>query len=189
MENQKEMVEFIKWIATNPEEIVAVINGMTRSEEGKKSLQELFTKFKASKQNTGKFKNGGRINKFQPGGYFGYRSTMHQPVYEGFRMTPTETETYRQDDSGYYNRFVNTSGDTIFTYRPNYGELYTINSHSGNRRGAYSNIRGNKLNLSAEQLASIIDRVNNMIEGEAVRSERMFGWPNLSNLPSRSFKK
>ena len=26
---------------------------------------------------------------------------------------------------GYYNRFANTSGDTIFTYRPNYGELYT----------------------------------------------------------------
>ena len=42
MENQKEMVEFVKWIAT----LIVVINGMTQ-QEGKKSLQELFAKFQS----------------------------------------------------------------------------------------------------------------------------------------------
>ena len=72
MENQKKMVEFVKWIATNvkgfekstPEEIVTAINGMAQSEEGKKSLQDLFTKFKASKQ---KFQMGGMIPRFNGG--------------------------------------------------------------------------------------------------------------------------
>lgn len=73
MENQKEMVEFIKWIATNvkgfekstPEEIVTAINGMAQSEEGKKSLQELYTQFQASKK---KFQFGGIIPRMQGGG-------------------------------------------------------------------------------------------------------------------------
>lgn len=74
MENQKEMVEFVKWIATNvkgfekstPEEIVTAINGMAQSEEGKKSLQELYTQFQASKK---KFQLGG-IFKFDGGSKF-----------------------------------------------------------------------------------------------------------------------
>ena len=73
MENQKEMVEFVKWIATNvkgfekstPEEIVTAINGMAQSEEGKKSLQELYTQFQSSKK---KFQFGGIIPRMQGGG-------------------------------------------------------------------------------------------------------------------------
>lgn len=94
MENQKELVEFVKWIATNvkgfekstPEEIVNAINGMAQSEEGKKSLQELFVKFKSSKQ---KFQMGGLINKFGGGSKFnretkptGLRGWYWEPTFQ-----------------------------------------------------------------------------------------------------------
>lgn len=81
MENQKEMVEFVKWIATNPEEIVAVINGMTQSEEGKKSLQELFAKFQSSKQ---KFQMGGVIPRMQYGGDTLRYTTLRPIVSTGY---------------------------------------------------------------------------------------------------------
>ena len=93
MENQKEMVEFVKWIATNvkgfekstPEEIVTAINGMAQSEEGKKSLQELYTQFQSSKK---KFQLGG-IFKFDGGSKFnretkptGLRGWNWKPIFQ-----------------------------------------------------------------------------------------------------------
>lgn len=91
MEKQKEMVEFIKWISTNikgfenstPEEIVTAINGMAQSEEGIKSLQELYTQFQASKK---KFQLGG-IFKFDGGSKF-KRETKPTGI-KGWNWKPT----------------------------------------------------------------------------------------------------
>lgn len=67
MEEQKELVEFIKWISANvkgfenasPEEIVDAINGMAQSKEGEASLKKLFEQFKAQKP---KFAPGGVVD-------------------------------------------------------------------------------------------------------------------------------
>lgn len=85
MENQKEMIEFVEWISKNvkgfenstPDEIVTALNGMVQSEEGKKSLQDLFAKFKNSKQ---KFQFGGVIKAFDGKKFPIRRDTVTQHV-------------------------------------------------------------------------------------------------------------
>ena len=131
MENQKEMVEFIKWIATNvkgfekstPEEIVNAINGMAQSEEGKKSLQELFTKFKASKQ---KFQFGGLI-KFGGGSKFN-RETKPTGL-RGWNWEPT-FQPREDGKKGGFTEYLDGL-DTVTIVRGPYTEYMRRSTPSG----------------------------------------------------------
>lgn len=77
--NEKLLMKFVEWLPTkfeelegkSPEEIVAVVNNMASSDEGKAQLEQLIKQFQS--ESVGTFKKGGKLDyfvtKFAKGGY------------------------------------------------------------------------------------------------------------------------
>lgn len=75
--NEQELIQFVQWLPSSidefkdktPDEVVTILNKLSQTEEGMKTISGLINQFK---QNTSMFKNGGKlgqlINKFQQGG-------------------------------------------------------------------------------------------------------------------------
>lgn len=71
-DERKDMEDFITWIKSNVEgfkdkstkEIAQSISDMAKSEEGKKSVQNLYSKYQKSKKQKSRFANGGKMQSF-----------------------------------------------------------------------------------------------------------------------------
>lgn len=71
-DQKKDMQEFVTWIKSNVEgfkdkseqEIVKSLSDMAKSDEGKKSVQDLYSRYQKAKKQKSKFADGGKFQDF-----------------------------------------------------------------------------------------------------------------------------
>ena len=164
--DENQLIEFIKWIPTKikelqnktPEEIVTVLNSLSKTPKGQQQLETLISAFKSENaaiqpdKDTNSFKKGGKldylINRFKDGGKPKVVSTLdYAPGYtsrpvgmDKFDFTKVFSDGYRaiqwSSKNGAIKQLLqvpNTIGGTMREISPNKQDTIYTNTFNGAR--------------------------------------------------------